>query len=61
MNLKKFVVDSKQALVKDFNGQQVSYDADKIQIGKSGETKLYNFAAGGGLFLRDDEVKAVGA
>lgn len=58
MNLKRFTIDSKQPYVRDFNGQQVSLDLDAIKTGASGETKMYTFTAGGGLYLRDDEVKA---
>lgn len=56
--MQNFVIESKDEFLKQFNGQKVSYDAEKSATGKSGQTKLYNLAAGGGLFLRDDEVKA---
>lgn len=56
--IKRFIIDSKQPFIKDFNGQQCSYDPAKSATGASGQTKLYNLTAGGGLFLRDDEVKA---
>ena len=54
----QYTIDSKQAYISQFNGQQCSIDTDKPVVGKSGETKLYGLASGGGLFLRDDEVKA---
>ena len=57
--MKSFVIESQQPLIKEFNGQRCSYDEAKTALGVSGETKLYNLASGGGLFLRDDEVKEV--
>ena len=57
--MKSFVIESSQAFIKQFNGQRCSYDETKEPtMGKSGETRLYGLASGGGLFLRDDEVKA---
>lgn len=53
----QFTINSTQPFIKDFNGQKCSYDPAKTAVGASGETKLYNLAGGGGLFLRDDEVK----
>ena len=54
-----FVIESKQALIKQWNGQRCSYDPTKSAIGASGETKLYSLGVGCGLYLRDDEVKSV--
>ena len=52
-----YEINSSQAFIKNFNGQRCSLDPTKTATGKSGETKLYSLASGGGLFLRDDEVK----
>lgn len=53
----KFIINSPQAALKEFNGQACSRDLENTVEGVSGTTKLYNLTAGGALFLRDDEVK----
>lgn len=53
-----FVIQTNQALIKNFNGQRCSREVEQFTAGASGTTKLYNLTAGGGLYLRDDEVVA---
>lgn len=58
--MQNFVIESRQAFIKDFNGTRCTYDPSRSAVGASGETKLYNLdGQRGGLFLRDDEVKPV--
>ena len=59
--MNKFEISSDQPFIQQFNGQTCVLhkhsDTHEPTIGAGGQTKLYNLTSGGGLFLRDDEVK----